>query len=445
MEGADSQYNNYDGFSQPYQNMGPPAKRPRGDERGLADFLDRKNLKLCPNHILLITIRDSRYPINAEVIKKVCSIVGQVTKIVVFEKNAVMQAMVEFDTLENASKARDQLHGCDIYNDCCTMRVDYSKLETLTCRENGPMSWDFTGGRDGDKRRVILNEPGVGGGRDMGAQGAPNFMDAPRNMDMMGGNMGRGNRGMGGHNNMGMGDQGNMGMRGQGGPDMRGPQGMGGYDMMGGGDPGFGGSCVVIVHNLADGEVNCDRLFNLACLFGNVSKIFFMKNKPGCAMVEMGDPEAAMRLVHNIQGVEMFNDSLKVEISRKHATITNSPLEWELSDGTTSSKSYSGSRLNRFTNPDSARKNRIMSPSKVLHFYGIPKVSDEELRDMFTQYSAPQPNNIKWMESKKESQASGVGLVYFDSVKDATEALVLVNHRELDDRAIRLCFSPAKY
>ena len=61
--------------------------------------------------------------------------------------------MVEFDTLENASKARDSLHGCDIYNNCCTMRVDYSKLETLKCRENGPMSWDFARERSGDNMR----------------------------------------------------------------------------------------------------------------------------------------------------------------------------------------------------------------------------------------------------------------------------------------------------
>ena len=52
--------------------------------------------------------------------------------------------MVEFETLESASKARTSLHGCDIYNNCCTMKVEYSKMETLKVRENGPMSWDFT-------------------------------------------------------------------------------------------------------------------------------------------------------------------------------------------------------------------------------------------------------------------------------------------------------------
>ena len=64
--------------------------------------------------------------------------------------NVSCQAMVEFETLESASKARTSLHGCDIYNNCCTMKVEYSKMETLKVRENGPMSWDFTIREEGD-------------------------------------------------------------------------------------------------------------------------------------------------------------------------------------------------------------------------------------------------------------------------------------------------------
>ena len=36
--------------------------------------------------------------------------------------------MVEFETLESASKARSSLHGCDIYNNCCTMKVRPEKM-----------------------------------------------------------------------------------------------------------------------------------------------------------------------------------------------------------------------------------------------------------------------------------------------------------------------------
>ena len=111
-----------------------------------------------------------------------------------------------------------------------------------------------------------MMDMGGGGGVGGGGGGGSNFMAGMRNMDMMSG-------------------------------------GPGYQDMMGGGGGGRGDerSCVVVVHNLAMGEVNCDRLFNLVCQYGNVTKIFFMKTKPGCAMMEMSDHEGAQRVISNIQ------------------------------------------------------------------------------------------------------------------------------------------------
>ena len=112
-----------------------------------------------------------------------------------------------------------------------------------------------------------MMDMGGGGGVGGGVGGGGNFMAGMRNMDMMSG-------------------------------------GPGYQDMMGGGGGGGRGderSCVVVVHNLAMGEVNCDRLFNLVCQYGNVTKIFFMKTKPGCAMMEMSDHEGAQRVISNIQ------------------------------------------------------------------------------------------------------------------------------------------------
>merc|ERR1719309_1711437 len=106
---------------------------------------------------------NAQFPINVQVMYKVCSIVGKVKKIVCFERMTVCQAMVEFETLESACKARTSLHGCDIYNNCCTMKVEYSKMENLYVKENGPMSWDFSSDRPArGERRTILNEPEMG-------------------------------------------------------------------------------------------------------------------------------------------------------------------------------------------------------------------------------------------------------------------------------------------
>merc|ERR1719474_2013223 len=152
---------------------GPPFKKPRGDGMhssggpSVEQFLERADEKIPPNHILLITVLNPTLSINVEVIYKVCTIVGTVKKIICFERMNVSQAMVEFDTLETACKARSSLHGCDIYNNCCTMKVEYSKMDKLTVRENNGMSWDFTDGTDAaveGKRPVILTSPDFGGG-----------------------------------------------------------------------------------------------------------------------------------------------------------------------------------------------------------------------------------------------------------------------------------------
>ena len=79
---------------------GPPHKRSRADYHGyddypnLREFLERKDEKLPPNHILLITVLNAKYPINVEVMYKVCTIVGNIRRVVCFERNTVVQVSV---------------------------------------------------------------------------------------------------------------------------------------------------------------------------------------------------------------------------------------------------------------------------------------------------------------------------------------------------------------
>jgi RRM-like domain len=62
-----------------------------------------------------------------EVIYTICHPHGSVLRIVIFKKNGV-QAMVEFDSIDSATRARDNLNGCDIYSACCTLKIDYAKV-----------------------------------------------------------------------------------------------------------------------------------------------------------------------------------------------------------------------------------------------------------------------------------------------------------------------------
>ena len=50
-----------------------------------------------------------------------------------------------------------------------------------------------------------------------------------------------------------------------------------------------------------------------------------------------------------------------------------------MNDGSNSVKDYiTDWRLNRFNTKEMARKNRILAPTKVVHFYGVAKDSREQ-------------------------------------------------------------------
>ncbi|XP_072398078.1 heterogeneous nuclear ribonucleoprotein L-like [Diabrotica undecimpunctata] len=80
-----------------------------------------------PNHILLLTIINPMYPITVDVIHTICQANGPVLRIVIFKKNGV-QAMVEFDSVEAAIRAKEALNGADIYSGCCTLKIDFAKV-----------------------------------------------------------------------------------------------------------------------------------------------------------------------------------------------------------------------------------------------------------------------------------------------------------------------------
>ena len=51
--------------------------------------------------------------------------------------------------------------------------------------------------------------------------------------------------------------------------------------------------------------------------------------------------------------------------------------------------------LVRFNTKEMARKNRILAPTKVIHFYGVPKESGEQdIMDLFGEYCAPPPAKV---------------------------------------------------
>ncbi|XP_052766760.1 heterogeneous nuclear ribonucleoprotein L-like [Mya arenaria] len=415
------------------------------------------------NKILLFTVVNAKYPINVDVMHTICSPHGTVEKIVIFRKQFV-QVLVQFENTDMAKAAKDQLQGCDIYSGCCTLRAEYAKTDELNVRQNNSDSWDYTqpsAPEPSRKNAPLLADPRYTaqptpyeqfedyGGEQAGFSGQYQNQGAygggPQGMGMAARSapMGRGSVGRG-MQQQGY-QQGGAGGYGRGRGLQETPQ-YGGFMETGAGDGSQAGA-VVMVYGLDPERMNCDRLFNIFCLYGNVIRVKFLKTKEGSAMIQMGDSLQIERAISNLNGCSMFGSKMIVTQSKQpYLQPVHNPHE--LHDGTLSFKDFGRDRYNRFSTPETASKNRIIHPTEILHYFKAPaKVTEEQITEMFEKAGAKPPTKI--LQFQARSEKSSTGLVEWETKSDAMEALALAQHSEVDNPDggkpynIRLCFSPS--
>nr|XP_061797224.1 heterogeneous nuclear ribonucleoprotein L-like isoform X2 [Nerophis lumbriciformis] len=363
------------------------------------------------NNVLLLTIMNPIYPITTEVLYTICNNCGPVHRIVIFRKNGV-QAMVEFDSVQSAQRAKASLNGADIYSGCCTLKIEYAKPTRLNVFKNDQDTWDYT--------NPNLGSPG---GSYHGYE--ESYGSSPYESRRMGPPM----RGRGGRNY---------------GPSYGPPPP----------PPGEYGahadSPVVMVYGLEPSKMNADRVFNIFCLYGNVQRVKFMKSKPGAAMVEMGDCYAVDRAINHLNNNFLFGQKLNVCVSKQQAIVPGQC--YELEDGSSSFKEFQGSRNNRFTSLEQAAKNRIQHPSNVLHFFNAqPDVTQDIFAQICEDIGVKSPINVKMFTGKSKTDRSASGLLEWDSMNDAMEALALMNHYQMKNATgpypytLKLCFSTVQH
>ncbi|XP_046891290.1 heterogeneous nuclear ribonucleoprotein L-like isoform X1 [Hypomesus transpacificus] len=409
------------------------------------------------NNVLLLTIMNPIYPVTTDVLYTICNNCGPVQRIVIFRKNGV-QAMVEFDSVQSAQRAKASLNGADIYSGCCTLKIEYAKPTRLNVFKNDQDTWDYTNPNLGAQD---AEADGNGSNSDVNAN--PNKRQ--RQPALLGDHPpeygGQGGYGYGYDESYGPPPHEGRRM----GPPMRGRGGRGGYGAPGYGPPppppgeysAHADSPVVMVYGLEALKMNADRVFNVFCLYGNVERVKFMKSKPGAAMVEMGDCYAVDRAITHLNNNFLFGQKLNVCVSKQQAIMPGQ--SYELEDGSTSFKDFHGSRNNRFTSPEQAAKNRIQHPSNVLHFFNAqPDASVEVFSQICEELGVKSPINIKLFTGKggaATSERSSSGLLEWESINDAMEALSMMNHYQMKNSStsspgpypytLKLCFSTAQH
>ncbi|XP_071399932.1 heterogeneous nuclear ribonucleoprotein L-like isoform X2 [Centroberyx affinis] len=376
------------------------------------------------NKVLLLSIQNPLYPITTDVLYTVCNPMGSVLRIVIFKRNGI-QAMVEFESVQCAQKAKAALNGADIYAGCCTLKIEYARPTRLNVIRNDNESWDYTKPylvrRDrgkGRQRQAILGEH-PSSYSDNGYGPPCPLLPLPGNsryklssLDV---------------------------------PDMVSyplPQSSSSYS-------GHAPSSVAMVSGLHPSKMNCTRIFNLFCLYGNIEKVKFMKSVPGTALVEMGDEYAVDRAITHLNSIKVFGKRLNVCVSKQHAVIPSQVFELE--DGSSSYKDFAMTRNNRFSSAGQASKNIIQPPSAVLHYYNVPPcISQDHLLRLCTEHDVPGFVKFKMFDAKPSSKTIS-GLLEFDSKTQAVEVLTVLNHYQIripngsNPYTLKLCFSTSSH
>ncbi|ESO08485.1 hypothetical protein HELRODRAFT_185398 [Helobdella robusta] len=388
-------------------------------------------MEIPPSNVILLTIINARHPITVDVIYAICSPIATVSKIVIFRKNGV-QVLVEFESIEDATKVKTGLHGADIYANSCTIKAEFGKPNNLTVRRNDQNTWDYTVSPSAPnygyaKNKPLLQDPGNGHGFESQNAGFNPF-------------------GQSGHSSV---SGAAAGYRVD--YDANLLDAYGGAALHGALEQPFQNpNCVLMIYGLNSEKFTCQRLFNLICLYGDIVKIRFLKSKDGSAMVQMSDRDGCDRVMMMLRDVTVFGQKLSISNSKQPFVSESTSPSFSLPDGSSSFQDFSGSKNNRFGSPDALKKymTRVQFPTKVVYFFNAPPNIDEETMMLpFIKAGAVPPSKMVMLPAKTERSSRGY-LTFPDAVT-ATESLLVANNAKIPNPngtapyVIKLAFSAA--
>ena len=68
----------------------------------------------------------------------------------------------------------------------------------------------------------------------------------------------------------------------------------------------------MMVYGLDYNLMNCHKVFNLFCLYGNVVRVKFLKSRGGVAMVQLGDYVSCERAANALNGTFLFGRKILI-------------------------------------------------------------------------------------------------------------------------------------
>ncbi|KAL7642751.1 UNVERIFIED_CONTAM: hypothetical protein RMT77_006039 [Armadillidium vulgare] len=373
-----------------------------------------------PNTVLRVIVEHMIYPVTLDVLYQIFSRVGKVLKIVTFTKNNTFQALIQYPDVVAAQAAKMTLDGQNIYNACCTLRIEYSKLTNLNVKYNNDKSRDYTnpslptGDPALDSALAIGGVPGgVLASPFPGMHGLSSPLTAAYgNSPMGGGGMPFSGMPLAGVNPTAAALGAASGLR------------MPGQTAL---------NCVLLVSNLNEEMVTPDALFTLFGVYGDVQRVKILYNKKDNALIQMSESHQAQLALSHLDKIMLWGKQIRVALSKHHTVQL--PKEGQPDAGLT--KDYSNSPLHRFKKPGSKNYQNIYPPSSTLHLSNIPSTVDEDQIQEAFEGAGCTVKAFKFFPKDRK-----MALIQLSSVEEAVSALIKMHNYQLADAShLRVSFS----
>ncbi|XP_078264406.1 polypyrimidine tract-binding protein 2b isoform X4 [Rhinoraja longicauda] len=343
--------------------------------------------------VLRVIIDNMYYPVTLDVLYQIFSKFGPVLKIITFTKNNQFQALLQYSDPMNAQQAKLALDGQNIYNACCTLRIDFSKLINLNVKYNNDKSRDYTRPDlpSGDGQPAMDPAIAAAFAKESSLLAVPGSL-SPLAMPGAAAAVGR------------------VAMSGI----------------------ASANHSVLLVSNLNDEMVSPQSLFTLFGVYGDVQRVKILYNKKDSALVQMADVNQAQLAMSHLNGQKMYGKIIRVTLS-KHQTV-QLPREGLDDQGLT--KDFTNSPLHRFKKPGSKNFQNIFPPSATLHLSNIPpSIIEEDLKTLFIN-TGGNVRGFKFFQDHK------MALLQMCSVEEAIQALIDLHNYDLgENHHLRVSFS----
>ncbi|WKX96609.1 hypothetical protein Q1695_012779 [Nippostrongylus brasiliensis] len=380
----------------------------------------------APNSVLRVIIENMIYPVTLDVLHTLFSRYGKVLRIITFNKNNTFQALVQISEASAAQLAKQNLENQNVYNGCCTLRIDYSKLSTLNVKYNNDKSRDYTNpnlpsGEISLEQQLGLGIPGLQSllptaspySFAFGANPATTFIPSTIGADATALSQYLPSLGaLGGAVSA---------LTPSSLTSLRFPVNI------------LSITSVVLVSNLDENKVSPDALFTLFGVYGDVVRVKILYNKKDNALIQYSEPQQAQLAMQHLDKIRWHDRVIRVAPS-KHNNV-QLPKEGQPDAGLT--RDYSHSPLHRFKKPGSKNYMNIYPPSCTLHLSNIPpNISEQTLTEAF------ETNGFTVKAFKFFPKDHKMALCQLEDVETAIDALIAMhNHKLAENAHLRVSFS----